>query len=73
MDANQDILRGKWNNLQSQMQQRWGKLTDDDLARLSGNTEELTCVLRQRYGYGQAQAEIEIKNWVSAHDSPVKP
>ncbi len=69
MDANQDILRGKWSELKGQVQQRWGKLTDDDLTRLSGNTEELAWVLRQRYGYGQAQAEIEIKNWVSDHDT----
>ena len=69
MDANQDILQGKWSELKGQVQQQWGKLTDDDLTRLSGNTEELTWVLRQRYGYGQAQAEIEIDNWVSHHDT----
>jgi hypothetical protein len=28
----------------------------------SGSTEELAGVLRQRYGYGEAQAEMEINN-----------
>ncbi len=68
MDANQDILEGKWPELKGQVKQQWGKLTDDDMQRLSGKTEELAGVLQQRYGYGKAQAEIEINNWVRDHD-----
>ena len=68
MDANQDILIGKWPELKGQAKQQWGKLTDDDIQRLSGKTEELTGVLQQRYGYGKVQAEMEINNWVSDHD-----
>ena len=68
MDATNDILMGKWHELKGQVRQQWGKLTDDDMTQLSGKTEELAGVLRQRYGYGKAQAEIEINNWVSDHD-----
>jgi uncharacterized protein YjbJ (UPF0337 family) len=68
MDANQDILKDKWPELKVQAKQRWGKLTDDDMQRLSGKTEELACVLRQRYGYGEAQAEMEINNWLHGRD-----
>jgi uncharacterized protein YjbJ (UPF0337 family) len=68
MDANQDILKGKWPELKVQAKQHWGKLTDDDIQRLSGKMEELASVLRQRYGYGKVQAEMEINKWVSAHD-----
>ena len=65
MDANQDILKGKWPELKGQAKQQWGKLTDDDIQRLSGTTEELVSVLRQRYGYARVQAEMEINNWVN--------
>lgn len=68
MDANQDIVQGKWPELKDQVKQQWGKLTDDDLTRLSGRTEELAGILRQRYGYGQAQAEMEISQWLSDHN-----
>lgn len=68
MDTPQDILHGKWHELKGQVRQQWGKLTDDDIQRLSGKTEELACVLQQKYGYGKVQAEIEINNWVSDHD-----
>ena len=73
MDANQDIVPGKWSELKDQVKQQWGKLSDDDLARLSGKTDELAGVLQQRYGYGKAQAKIEINKWVSEHDTaPIK-
>ena len=67
MDASQDILRGKWHELKGQVKQQWGKLTDDDLTRLSGKTEELAGILQQRYGYGKAPAELEINQWISDH------
>ncbi|HZY43483.1 MAG TPA: CsbD family protein [Anaerolineae bacterium] len=69
MDATKDILQGKWHELKGKVKGQWGKLTDDDVARLSGKTEELAGVLQQRYGYGKAQAESEINNWLSKHDS----
>jgi uncharacterized protein YjbJ (UPF0337 family) len=72
MDATLDILLGKWNELKGQVRQKWAKLTDDDLARLSGKIEELAGVLQQRYGYGKAQAEIEINNWLRDLDQGAK-
>jgi uncharacterized protein YjbJ (UPF0337 family) len=72
MDATKDILQGKWHELKGQARQQWAKLTDDDLAQLSGKTEELAGVLQQRYGYGKAQAEIEINKWLTKHDPRAK-
>ncbi len=64
MDANKDVLMGKWHELKGKVRQQWGKLTDDDVEKLSGKTEELAGVLQQRYGYTKAQAETEINKWV---------
>jgi len=72
MEATNDILLGKWHELKGQVRQQWGKLTDDDLTRLSGKTEELAGVLQQRYGFGNAQAEMEINNWLHDHDLRAK-
>jgi uncharacterized protein YjbJ (UPF0337 family) len=73
MNANQDILQGKWPELKGQVKKHWVKLTNDDLRQLSGTTSDLVGVLRQRYGYGQVQAAIEIRHWVSDHDAaPIK-
>ena len=68
MDANQDILQDQWREIKSQVKQHWGKLTDADVQQLHGTTEELAGVLQQRYGYGKAQAKIEINQWVRDHN-----
>ena len=65
MDETQDILMGKWHELKGKVRKQWGKLTDDDVTRLNGKTEELAGVLQQRYGYGKAQAKIEIDHWLN--------
>jgi uncharacterized protein YjbJ (UPF0337 family) len=69
MNTNQITLTGKWPDVKGQVKQHWGQLTADDLTRFSGTTAELVGVLRQRYGYGQVQAEIEINQWLSDHDT----
>ncbi len=65
MDATQDILQGKWHELKGKVKGQWGKVTDDDVARLTGKTEELSGLLQQRYGYAKAQADTEINKWLS--------
>ena len=68
MDVNQDILEGTWHELKGQVRQQWGKLTDDDVERLSGKMEELSGVLQQKYGYNKAKADAEIDNWLKEAD-----
>lgn len=69
MNTYQDRLTGQWPELKDHVQQHWGKLTADDLAPLNGTIADLISVLRQRYGYGQAQAILEIDQWLSGLDS----
>ena len=68
MDGKPDILQGKWLELKGQVKQKWGKLTDDDMTKLTGKQEELAGVLQQRYGYTKEQAGTEITNWLRDHD-----
>ncbi len=64
LDATKDILQIYWTELKSKLRKRWGRISEDDLAQVNGNSEELIKVLRNRYGYGKAQAEIEIHGWL---------
>jgi uncharacterized protein YjbJ (UPF0337 family) len=68
MDTTQDILFSDWGELKGQVRHQWAKLTDDDLTRLNGNTEELASVLQQLYGYDKVQAETEINYWIRVND-----
>ena len=64
LDATKNSLHINWAELKTKLRKRWGRITEDDLARIDGNSEELVRVLRNRYGYGKAQAEIEIDQWL---------
>lgn len=62
MKLNKEVLEGKWKQKRGQIKQVWGKLTDDDLKRVDGNIDELTGVLKERYGYGLEEAERQIES-----------
>ena len=57
---NDDVLAGKWKQVKGNARQWWGKLTDDDLDRMTGQTEELAGKLQERYGWSRDRAHDEI-------------
>ena len=71
MDATKDVLQIKWSSLKAKVRKHWWKITEADMNHLSGKTDELINILRKRYGYGRAQAEIEINNWLIEQDGDV--
>ena len=58
---NRDIIEGRWNELKGQIKGQWAKLTDDDIQRANGKTEELVGVLQQRYGYEKEEAKKQVE------------
>jgi len=60
---NKDIMQGKWTEMKGKVKEQWGKLTDDDLDRIQGKSEQLVGLLQQRYGYAREQAEEEYKRF----------
>ncbi len=60
---NWDQVEGKWKELKGQAQQRWGKLTDDDLDVIEGRREELAGKIQAHYGKTREEAEKEIDRW----------
>lgn len=63
---NEDIMKGKWNEVKGKARQQWGKLTNDDVDRLKGTQEELVGLIQQRYGYERKEAEKEVKSWIKS-------
>lgn len=62
---NKDILEGKWEQLKGKVKIKWGKLTDDDLTKISGKKDVLMGVLREKYGYQKEEAEKEIDKFLN--------
>ncbi len=62
---NSTILEGKWNVLKGTLRSRWGKLTDDDVDEVKGNSEILVGKLQQRYGHAKEQVQKDVNAWLS--------
>jgi uncharacterized protein YjbJ (UPF0337 family) len=65
-NIDENLLKGKWNQIKGQVKQQWGELTDDDIDRMRGNREEMIGVLQERYGKTEAEAEQEIDQFLNA-------
>ena len=68
---NDDILAGKWKQVKGNARNWWGKLTDDDLDRMTGKTEELAGKLQERYGWSRERAYGEINRRLRELDAAV--
>jgi uncharacterized protein YjbJ (UPF0337 family) len=66
---NDDILEGKWKQAKGQVRNWWGKLTDDDVDRLTGKTEQLVGKLQERYGWTKERANDEINRRLREMDT----
>ena len=66
---NDDILFGKWKQVKGNVRQWWGKLTDDDIDRMTGKSEELAGKLQERYGWSRDQAFNEINRRLREYDT----
>lgn len=63
MTEQMNSTNDRWQRVMAMAQQRWDKLTDDDLANVRGNTERLISALQQRYGLARVQAVTELAAW----------
>ena len=64
---NADVFKGKWRQLKGEVKSQWGKLTDDDLDRVEGDTEKLIGRVQERYGYARQDAEREVNTFIDRY------
>lgn len=61
---NEDILKGKWEQLKGTVQKKWGELTNDEVNQIAGDSKKLSGLLQERYGHSKEDAEKEINEWM---------
>lgn len=64
---NIDIVKGHWHEIKGKLKQQWAKLTDDDLAQMQGNREELEGRIQKAYGYEKDTAKNEVNDFLTKH------
>lgn len=57
-----EIIKGNWNVLKGKLKQRYASLTDNDLAYVEGQEEELLGRLQKLIGRDRNEIEKFIKN-----------
>ena len=60
---NTPYLTGKWNEVKGSIREKWGELTDSDIAETKGEREQLLGKIQQAYGRDRAAAEKELSEW----------
>lgn len=60
---NWDTIEGQWKQLKGEVQQQWGKLTDDDLDQVDGKRQELVGKVQERYGVAKDEAEKQVEDF----------
>jgi uncharacterized protein YjbJ (UPF0337 family) len=48
------------------IKQKWGQLTDDDLAKIDGRRDELEGKIQQRYGLAKDLVRKDVDDWLNA-------
>ena len=63
---NWDQIQGKWKQAKGQVQQQWGKLTNDELDVIDGKRAELVGKVQEKYGVAKEEAEKQVKDFESS-------
>jgi uncharacterized protein YjbJ (UPF0337 family) len=54
-------VKGAWNEIKGKLKQKYGQLTDDDLAYIEGKEDELYGRLQKKLGKSKGEIEKELK------------
>ena len=60
---NWEQIKGNWNQAKGKVKEKWGDLTDDDLAKIEGQRDQLVGRIQERYGLAKEQAERQVSEW----------
>jgi len=62
---NKDTIGGDFKTMKGKIKAQWGKLTDDDLKRIEGKSEELAGRVQKAYGLSKDEAENQVREFQS--------
>jgi len=67
-----DQVKRNWQLVCEQIKLKWGKFTDEDLAKISGDRESFVRLFEQRYENDQTTAEKKIDAFVQGLTLPTE-
>ena len=61
MPLNEDQAAGRWHEIRGRVKQKWGDLTDDEIAQVEGKLESLAGTIQQKYGGAKADVLAQLR------------
>ena len=61
---NWDRVEGNWKQFTGRLREKWGDLSDNDLAKINGRRDQLEGLLQERYGIGRDVARKNVDEWL---------
>jgi uncharacterized protein YjbJ (UPF0337 family) len=68
MDWNR--VEGNWKQMKGKIKEKWGDLTDDDLAQINGNRDQLEGKIQDRYGIAKDKVKEDLDRWYGEQSWP---
>lgn len=62
---NAQTLQGHWNEIQGQLKQKWGQLTDQDLEFAEGNVDKLVGNIQRKTGESKESIEKHLDSLIN--------
>jgi uncharacterized protein YjbJ (UPF0337 family) len=64
IEMNSEQFEGKWKQIQGQIRQKWGHLTDNDMQVIAGKRDVLIGRVEERYGLAKEKATAEVDGFL---------
>lgn len=62
---NEQMIKGKWNEIKGEIQKTWGNLTNDDLEKTQGNLTAIGGLIQQKYGSKKEEIQTKLDSLIS--------
>lgn len=66
-------IEANWKQLKSNIQQKWEKLTDDDVEVINGKCDTLSEKIQTTYGVTKEDAHKQVSDWETMLTNIAKP
>ena len=57
---NENIAKGKWEQIKGEIQKTWGKITGDELEQTKGDMKSIAGLVQERYGLAKEDADRRL-------------
>ena len=62
MSAIEDKVKGNWNQITGKLKEKYGDLTEDDIAKSEGKTDQLLGIIQEKTG----ESKEKIKEYIDS-------